>query len=217
MLGRGLIIAVSGVDGSGKTTQIGLLEKRVKQLRPETITVWSRWRPISSLLLLALAKRLGYATVHATSSIGFVETQLSSKAGLASLWCFLTMLDNLLKTGLKVSIPLLLGRVVICDRYVLDLIVETMADLHDSPWKPRLGYKLLRLLPRPDQAFLINVDPEIAYGRKPDLPTLSHFVERVHLYNEMGRILGVQIIDGRLQVEEIHALIWNIVSRTVQP
>jgi len=174
--------------------------------------VWSRWRPISTLPLLSLLKRFGYATVHSTSSIGFVETRLSNRAGLVSLWCFLTQLDNLLKTGLKVILPLLLGRVVICDRYILDLMVETMADLHDSPRRMRLGYKLLRLLPRPDHAFLIDIDPIVAFRRKPDMPTLSHFVKRVQLYRELARTLGVRVLDGRRSRERVHDEIWRELS-----
>lgn len=212
---RGCLISISGVDGSGKTTQIELLEKRIKETRPNTLIVWSRWRPLSSLPLLALMRQLGYAKVHATSSIGFVETRISQKTGLSTLWCFLTQLDNLMKTGLKVVIPLLLGKIVICDRYVVDLIVENMADLHDSPEQMRIGHKLLRLLPHPDRAFLIEVDPKVAFERKPDMPTLLHFVERVHLYHELGKMMGVQVLDGNLPLDKIHDQIWNRVSSII--
>ncbi len=211
----GCLISLSGVDGSGKTTQIELLERRIRKARPNTLTVWSRWRPISSLPLLAMMKHWGYARVHSTSSIGFVETRIAQKPGLASLWCFLTQFDNLLKTSLKVMVPLLMGRTVICDRYVLDLLVETMADLHDRPNKGRLGHKLLSLLPRPDRAFLIRIDPSLAFQRKPDMPTLAHFVERVHLYDEVGRKMGVHVLEGRLPLEKIHEEIWNRVSSII--
>ncbi len=209
-------MALSGVDGSGKTTQIELLEKKVRTLRPNAITVWSRWRPITSLPLLAIIRRLGQAEVHSTSSIGFVETQISGMKGLASLWCFLVQLDNLLKTGARVLLPRLLGRTVICDRYALDLMVEGMADLHDGPNNLRLGYKLLHLLPRPDVAFLIEVDPAVAYRRKPDMPTLAHFEERVKLYHDMSRMLGVKSIDGGKSVDVIHDEIWRKVSRLLE-
>ena len=209
------MIAISGVDGSGKTTQIELLSRKVRELRPNTIVVWSRWRPITSLPLLALMIRLGYARIHATSSIGFVETQVSAKTGLPSLWCFLTQLDNLMKTGLKVTIPLLLGRTVICDRYILDLLVENMADLHDTPKTPRLGHKLLKLLPRPNLAFLIEVDAKVAFRRKPDMPTLSHFVERSLLYRELADRMGIRRVDGSLSVDAVQIRIWSGVAKII--
>ena len=120
-----------------------------------------------------------------------------------------------MKNGIKVILPLLLGRTVICDRYVLDMLVEGMAGLHDPPSRVRLGYKLLRLLPQPDNAFLIEVDPAVAFERKPDMPTLYHFAERVSLYRELARAMRVQTIDGRLPIQAIHKQIWGQVSKAL--
>src|SRR5215831_2815740 len=186
---RGILIAFSGIDGSGKTTQIEALESELKARDSRVLRVWSRWRPILALPLLALFLRRGYAKVHPTSSIGFVETRIPWKRGVSSLWCLLVQLDNFMKTTVKLVLPLVLGYTIICDRYVLDLLVEGMADLHDSPTSKRLGYKLLRLLPHPNVSFFIDVNPEVAFSRKPDLPSLEHFTERVGLYRELSGTL----------------------------
>jgi thymidylate kinase len=208
-LPRGQLIAFSGVDGSGKSTQVKLLQERFRGLHKNTKRVWCRWRPITSLPLLTILRRLGYAEVHPTSSIGFVETRIPRNGGLAFLWSTLTQIDNFVKTGTMVVIPLMLGRTVICDRYVLDLMVEGMADLKDQPGRTRLGYKLLRFLPRPQQAFLVRVDPSVAFERKPDMPTLSHFRARAELYNELAHDFGVVVLDGTLSPEAIHDEIWR--------
>jgi thymidylate kinase len=76
----------------------------------------------------------------------------------------------------------------------------------------RLGFKLLRLLPRPDQAFLIDIDAESAYGRKPDLPSVSHNVERIRRYLEMCKKADVKVVDGRRSPETIHQEVWSLVS-----
>ncbi len=180
------------------------------------LRIWSRWRPILSLPLLALFLRRGYAQVHSTSSIGFVETRIPWKKGVASVWCLLTQLDNFLKTSIKLIIPLFLGYTIICDRYILDLLVEGMADLHDPPTSKRLGYRLLRFLPRPNIAFFIDVSPEVAFSRKPDLPTLEHFVERVRLYRELGRTLDEQVIDGSRTRDEVRDRIRQRISTAMK-
>jgi thymidylate kinase len=78
--------------------------------------------------------------------------------------------------------------------------------------KMRLGFKLLRLLPRPDWAFLIDIDAETAFGRKPDLPTVSHNVRRIRLYLDLCKQVGVKVMDGRRSSETIHQEVWALVS-----
>jgi len=212
---RGRLISFSGIDGSGKTTQVKLLEKRLKQNGVETLRMWSRWRPLLSLPLLQVLRRAGLVRVHRADFLSIVEFQEPKNDAIASLWCFATQLENFLKTSLKVFFPLTLGRTVICDRYALDLLVDGMSDLHDPSTRMRLGFKLLKLLPRPDLAFLIDIDAEAAYGRKPDLPSVSHNVERIRRYLEMFKKADVKVMDGRRSPDTIHHEVWSLVSGMV--
>ncbi len=109
----------------------------------------------------------------------------------------------------------MLGRTVICDRYALDLMVDGMSDLHDSLTGMRFGFKLLRLLPRPDRAFLIDIDAESAFRRKPDMPSVSYNVERIRFYLSLSDGAGVRVMDGRRSPEEIHREVWSLVSLMV--
>jgi len=216
MRSRGLLISFSGVDGSGKTTQVKLLRDRLRQNRSGTFKMWSRWRPLLSLPLLEVLRRSGQVRVSKADFLTIVEFQVPKNEGIASLWVFVTQLENLLKTSLKMIVPLTLGRAVICDRYVLDLLVDGMSDLHDSPTRMRLGFKLLRLLPKPDLSFLVDIDAEAAFARKPDLPSVSHNVERIRLYRGLCDEAGVKVIDGRHSPEAIHREVWTGISRMIR-
>src|SRR5439155_7671059 len=61
---HGILVAFSGVDGSGKSTQVGLLEKSFEKINMPVLRIRSRWRPVLSLPLLVIMRRLGYARVH---------------------------------------------------------------------------------------------------------------------------------------------------------
>jgi thymidylate kinase len=209
---RGILVAFSGVDGSGKSTQVDLLEKSFEKINVAVLRIRSRWRPVLSLPLLVIMRRLGYASVHRAGGVYIVETRLPSRGGLTSLWCLLTQVENIVKTGVKLVFPLLLGRTVICDRYALDMVVEGMAGLHDAPERTRLGFQLLRLLPRANFAFFMDIDPEVAHKRKPDLPSLGDYVERLGLYRELSSRWGVTIVNARVSPETIHRSVWKIIA-----
>ena len=212
-----LLVAFSGVDGSGKSTQIRLLEQQLSSSGVKVMHIRCRWRPVLSLPLLGVLRRLGYARVHIGGGSYIVETRMPEGGGLASLWVILTQLENLVKTGIKLAFSSLIGRIVICDRYVLDMLVDGMAGLHDRPDRNRLGFQLLRLFPRPNYAFFMDIDPEVAFKRKPDLPTLGDYIERLRLYRELCSSWGVTQVDARLPKEEIRRKIWNQItaSRTM--
>jgi len=211
----GFLVTFSGIDGSGKTTQVKLLENQLKQNGIRTLKMWSRWRPLLSLPLLQILRRTGQVRVYRADFLTIVEFQNPKNESMASLWCFATQLENFLKTSLKIVFPLLLGRTVICDRYTLDLLVDGISDLHDPTTRMRLGFKLLQFLPRPDRAFLIDIDAETAFGRKPDLPSVSHNMERIRVYLELCKKVGVKLVDGRRSADVIHRDIWALVSSRI--
>ncbi len=209
---RGLLIAFSGIDGSGKTTQVKLLQDQLRRNGFETSKMWSRWRPLLSLPLLFVLRKSGQVSVHKADFLSIVEFHAIKNQSVASLWCFATQLENFLKISVKIIIPLTLGRAVICDRYVLDLMVDGVSDLHDSPTEIRFGFKLLRLLPRPDRAFLIDIDAESAFKRKPDMPSISYNIERIRSYLALCNEAGVKVVDGRRSPEAIHQEVCSLVS-----
>jgi thymidylate kinase len=79
---------------------------------------------------------------------------------------------------------------VIFDRYIYD----ELANLPLQYWIVRLYVRLvLRMVPRPDQSFLLDADPETAVSRKPEYPL--EFVRRNrNAYLAIARIAGITVL-----------------------
>jgi hypothetical protein len=77
----------------------------------------------------------------------------------------------------RVTLPLMRGRVVICDRYVDDSLADWSAYFGEAAVERRLAARvLLALTPRPSRAYWLDVPAEVAQSRSPDgLP--AHFLD----------------------------------------
>jgi len=161
--------------------------------------------------------KLGYVKIHLKGGVYIVKTRIPKDSRLNSLWCIATQIDNLAKAVPKVFLPMALGLTVISDRYVLDMLVDGIAGMNEDPTRLRLGFKLLRILPRPKHSFLMMVDAETAFGRKQDLPSLSDYTQRLNLYGILARKLGAVVLDGRETREEIHRKILKVLTGRTEP
>ena len=75
-----------------------------------------------------------------------------------------------------------------------------------------MGFQLLRLLPRPNFAFFMDIDPDVAFKRKPDLPRLEDYVERLQLYRELSSSWDVTIVNARVSADAIHQKVWKVIA-----
>jgi thymidylate kinase len=79
---------------------------------------------------------------------------------------------------------------VVFDRYIYD----ELANLPIQHWTVRLYVRmLLRIVPRPDSAFLLDADPQKAVSRKPEYPL--EFVRRNrYAYLTIANIAGMTVL-----------------------
>ena len=83
---------------------------------------------------------------------------------------------------MRVETRLARGRIVICDRYIYDLLVElSLSELYTDGFKKTI----LRTIPRPDLTFLMDVPPDLAHARR-DLP-LDSLSARRQAYLDLSR------------------------------
>jgi thymidylate kinase len=231
---RPAIVALSGLDGAGKSLQAEALRDTLGRLGIEATVVWPPSRnplfqmaPALKQRLLRLLQRLGRpsgGTPAAGASAADAAPVDADDPHVAPLPRQGTLVTFVLATLAAVAQLLALraatarraarGEVVICDRYVLDAIVYVRHRWGEGR-RLRLQGRLLRRLARdPVCSYFLAIPPEAAFERKQDFP-IQNLRERAVLYEEEHRRLGVKRLDAQLPPDRLCAEIARDVWRRV--
>ncbi len=207
-----MLVTLSGVDGCGKTTQAEMLQSAFEVCHLRADRVWSR---AGSARWLQLFTRWGkkQPAVNEASSDA-TEMQLAEKVRLRQRrfrspwvswgWSWLTTFELLLQYARQVTLPLVLGRVVICDRYVLDALADWAAYFGESTIERRLAAKILRwLTPRPRIGYWLDVPVEVAQSRSGDPLPESLLEAQSTAFRQLSVQWGLARLDGSRDKEEL--------------
>jgi thymidylate kinase len=205
----GLLIALSGIDGAGKSSQARWLADSLMALGVDVEVVWNDLLGSRALNLLAAPPKalLRLAGNRNERLASYEESSPSSGAAAASamrgIWSTVVTFANSLEQRVLASGPVMRGGVVVFDRSPLDLAVR-MQVLYRS--NVQMQRRLVRVAaPRPDLAFLLDIPPEVSLARKDDIWSPSQLVEQATLYHELAPSFGVRRLDGQRPPEEIAA------------
>jgi thymidylate kinase len=216
---RGHVIALSGLDGAGKSTQARHLAAALEALGHEAVVIWT---PLASnpglkrisgpaRTLLGLLARRGLGGEVARRSVegeSLVAVQDAGHGGrgktaITLAWATVVALANAASQARRAAPQLARGRIVIFDRYVLDSSVH-LRYLYGEQHGFRIQEGLVRLLsPRPLRAYFLDAEPASVAARKNLQYDLGQLQSQIDLYRAHCERLGVRRIDGELPLEEI--------------
>ena len=113
-----------------------------------------------------------------------------------------------------VRLPLVLGKSVICDRYLYDTVIT---DLSIDMSYPKKRIKevldcLLAILPQPTISFLIDVPENIAYQRKNDIPSKNYLRDRRRIYLDIVEEYEMTLLNGSNRLEDIMLTVQKTLS-----
>ena len=220
---RGHVIALSGVDGAGKSAQSwGLVEA----LQRTGIAAATEHTPLGSNRFLWEIAGVAHRFVRNASRYGvFADAARRVEAGGSILrdpeqpaatggrvqpvptqvWATLVAIANAFTHWRGAWRHLLRGRVVIHDRYTLDSVVRLRTLYGETSRFPLQRWLIRCLSPKPLCAFLLDVSPETALARKQDRWSLQQLRAQVDLYYAECERLGVEMVDAERPQEEICA------------
>jgi len=125
-MGRLLLIYVSGIDGSGKTTVATFLYYQLKKYGLPVVRIWFRFPYFFLYPILLLARKLGLTKVYEsnsrTLSVHFFEP-------IASPYTILFVFDFALNFMFRVILRSLLPLIIIIERGPLDSLVDLLSDI----------------------------------------------------------------------------------------
>jgi glycosyltransferase involved in cell wall biosynthesis/thymidylate kinase len=165
------LISISGPDGSGKTTHARNLEKVliISGLWPKYYwnrTATSRFIRSFSAITKKFGKSQPLEAGRAESGAAGREGRLKNPL-IRFFWSYLVAADMVWAYFCHVRLPMLWGRVVICDRYACDAAVEMECSLPPHDRINRMAIKLmLALTPRPNIAYFLDIPDRVSAGRK---------------------------------------------------
>lgn len=205
---EGLLIVIEGTDGSGKSTQVNMLSKYIKEkCYGCTVSQWKTSRLISGVINEAKERNMLNTT---TFSLLYAAD-------------YTDRLENEIIPALKA------GFVVLMDRYIYTAYVRDSVRGHDIEWVKNL----YSYAPKPDLVFYLNVPEQdlikrliakngvldyFESGRDIGLSTDIYSSFEIYQkrcldgYKKLSKEYGFIELDGTKDKNEIHEIIKNKVQ-----
>lgn len=191
MMGRGVFIAIEGIDGCGKTTQSKKLVRWLKKKRIKSVYTREPTNGVVGRILKKMARREN------------VDPKIEALLFAADR---LEHLENIILPYLEK------GYVVVSDRYVYSSLAYQSVTTRDPQWVREIN----KYAVKPDLAILLDIEPHVGLGRIKRRKTKferEKFLEGVReKYLEIVKDGELKVIDASKSVDEVAEEIVRLVG-----
>lgn len=216
-----MMITFSGVDGAGKTTLIAELAQEL-ELRGRSVTRFTMYEDVG---LYSAIRRFRRKRLRLPKDAKPLGDTIKHQGVRRTLQAARRVLHGNLVSSLLLPLDLFLfvfrrwrvasaTDVLILDRYFYDAVVELRAD---TAW---WGKVFLRLLPAPDVAVFVDVEPAVAFARKGE-HGVAELARRQHAYRRLFSRLphGVTIRNESLEpaTRQLFDTVFDRLPRHARP
>jgi len=217
-LGGGPVVALSGLDGAGKTTQAHLLAVALHALGYDVAVEWARvgFSPglaaLMSPLRAAVPRRRTQAAQEASPIAADAFEQGARRdrrrpPWVDGPWSVLVARWDCADARRRQAQHTAAGRVAVRDRYLLDSLVHVSDRYGGGSTTAAARGLLVRGMPAATCALLLELPPATAFARKPGEWSLPDLERHAASYDEVADSLDVLRVDATLPVHELAALI----------
>ena len=201
---RQRLVALCGVDGTGKSFLLAHLRERYAKAGIPSRHVWSRFRNYLSKPLLALTRLSGHNYKVEEKGVRIGYHDFAGRPWIGWPFLLLQAIDQLLDITCRYRLPPLLPRFlggsaapVLGDRCVFDTLVDLAVDTGlDDVVIDSIGPWLVRLLPRPNLVILVDRHPLRIQEQRADALLDRHFHRRRQLYRRLAQRFDLPVVDN---------------------
>ena len=212
--GRALLVSFSGLDGSGKSTQIENL-RQMLHARGLTTRLLAFWDNV--VVLSRYRENFVHRVYGSEKGIGAPDRPVNRRDKNVRKWYLSVVRHGLyLLDAIHLAIVVRRARsgdadVIILDRYIYD-------ELANLPLSNSISKIFVRLVsafvPRPDVAYLLDADPEVARARKPEYP-IEFLHECRRSYSLLAGIAGCMTIIPPLPLSDAKSAVEKEMARVL--
>ncbi len=215
-MSKRVFVCLAGIDGSGKSTVSSEVLKKLDGYK----YVWARWEPFFLKPFIQLLNKKTNRTAGSRTD----ESVYANKKGIKKkilrsqfikqTWLFLAECDYFLQLTLKVCVPALLSKKILCDRYIYDFYVDQLINIEKSPQQLLrfIQRRMLSVFPKPDLLFYIKISPETGHRRKKDGTSVAYLKERKEYYDSLKTLYKTVEIDGEENLEVVVDKVYKEIS-----
>jgi thymidylate kinase len=207
----GRVVAISGVDCSGKSTQIAALIEAVRKRGERPYFIWFRvgHTPVINLVKDVL---LGKVRTPLTAQ----RARVMSSSWKRSLWLHIAFADVALLTAVHIRMLPLLGYNVVCDRYIEDSEHDLIVNFGEYAAQFPAWKFVKAIAAKPDVHILLDLPFEEARRRsietnEPDADPDEKRLRRAALYEKMKNQSDYAILDAKKSSDEISSAVFTLV------
>jgi hypothetical protein len=209
---------LAGCDGTGKTTQARLLVNCLQQHGVASRRLWLRFPFCLSLPLLAYARLRGFSYYEESNVAHHGYWDFERSRLLRSVFPWALLADTCLACLWHVFLPLWRGRTIVCERFVLDILVDLSLAFKDPGFhRIRPGSLYLRLLPNQAAVIVLDLDGETIRLRRPDLVSDRRLEARLRAYSQLAAELQFPFLSSAPPVLPVHRSILRAIQDNAPP
>tara|TARA_R110002049_G_scaffold303988_1_gene498773 strand:+ start:9726 stop:10376 length:651 start_codon:yes stop_codon:yes gene_type:complete len=216
-----MIIAFSGLDGAGKSTQIELLKNYFENYGEKVILFWSRGGYTPGMQFLKdLMRKSKNSKIPSGQGHSKEREKSFSNPFIRKIWLSLAILDLIFFYGIYLRFKSIFGYRVICDRYIFDTHIDFKLNFPQEKVDKWLLWKLLIIFAKkPKRHFVLTIPVKESIRRSAlkdePFPDSEETLDlRLKDYLDFVKKQSFAIhIDGTKDIDEIHNFIKNEIEK----